>query len=274
MNLWATVAIAWGVMAVVMVILWFVQKRSGDAGIVDVAWTLGVAATTALFACNSSGDQTRRILIAVLAFIWALRLAGHILRRVLTMPEDGRYAVLRERWGARHQLLLFGFFHLQASWAVLFALPMLLAMGNSRTFPQVADGIGLVIFVAAICGETLADRQLRGFRANPENASTVCRDGLWRYSRHPNYFFEWCHWWSYVAFAWGAPLFWISLLGPMGMLFFLLKVTGIPPTEARALATRGDAYREYQQATSVFFPWPPAKAATKTIEATNNRSPH
>ena len=176
--------------------------------------------------------------------------------------------------GARHQLLLFGFFQLQASWSVLFALPMLLAMGNPLPFPQLADGIGLVAFVTSVLGETVTDRQLQRFRANPQNSGHVCTEGLWRYLRHPNYFFEWCHWWSYVAFAWGTPLFWISLLGPIGMLFFLLKVTGIPPTEERALASRGDAYREYQQKTSVFFPWPLGRPATETSGATSDRTPH
>jgi steroid 5-alpha reductase family enzyme len=261
-------------MAIVMALLWYLQTRSGDAGIVDIAWALGVAANAVLFGCTTSGNPMRRIVISMLVALWALRLAGHVLLRVLTMPEDGRYAVLRDRWGARHQLLLFGFFQLQASWSVLFALPMLLAMGNLRPFPQLADGIGLVVCVASVLGETVADRQLQRFRANPQNSGHVCTDGLWRYSRHPNYFFEWCHWWSYVAFAWGTPLFWISFLGPMGMLFFLLKVTGIPPTEKQALASRGDAYRAYQQTTSVFFPWPPGRPATETTGATSDRTRH
>jgi steroid 5-alpha reductase family enzyme len=261
-------------MAIVMALLWYLQTRSGDAGIVDIAWALGVAANAVLFARTTSGNPMRRVVISLLVALWALRLAGHVLLRVLAMPEDGRYAVLRERWGARHQRLLFGFFQLQASWSVLFALPMLLAMGNPLPFPQLADGIGLVVFVASVLGETVADRQLQRFRANAQNSGHVCKEGLWRYSRHPNYFFEWCHWWSYVAFAWGTPLFWISLLGPIGMLFFLLKVTGIPPTEERALASRGDAYREYQKTTSVFFPWPPARPIAKTAGSTSDRTPH
>jgi steroid 5-alpha reductase family enzyme len=98
---------------------------------------------------------------------------------------------------------------------------------------------------------------LQAFRSNSRNKGKVCRDGLWRYSRHPNYFFEWTHWWAYVLIGWQAPYGWATLFGPVIMLVFLFKVTGIPPTEENALRSRGDAYREYQRTTSVFFPWPP-----------------
>jgi steroid 5-alpha reductase family enzyme len=112
----------------------------------------------------------------------------------------------------------------------------------------------------AFAGESLADRQLSRFRQDPRNRGRVCRDGLWRYSRHPNYFFEWLHWWAYVALAAGSPLWWIAVAGVAMMLLFLTRVTGIPPTEAQALRSRGEAYREYQRTTSAFFPWPPRTA--------------
>ena len=107
----------------------------------------------------------------------------------------------------------------------------------------------------------LADRQLSAFRMNPANRGQVCRQGMWRYSRHPNYFCEWLHWWAYVLLAVGAAGGWLNVLGPVLMLYFLHKVTGIPPTEAQALKNRGEAYREYQRTTSIFFPWPPKKGA-------------
>jgi steroid 5-alpha reductase family enzyme len=117
--------------------------------------------------------------------------------------------------------------------------------------------LGLAVWLAALTGEGVADRQLNRFRDDPAHRGQTCRDGLWRYSRHPNYFFEWCHWFGYVALAWGSPLAWLSWLGPMLMYVFLRWISGIPFTEQQALRTRGDDYREYQRRTSAFFPWFP-----------------
>lgn len=245
-------------MALVMAGLWGVQRLRGDAGIVDVAWGLGVGILGAGFAALSSdGDLARRAVVALLAIVWAARLAGHIALRLVRFPEDGRYQALRAEWGSAAQVRLFWFFQIQAFWSVLFAAPILLAASNSLPFPAWSDWLGLAVWVVAVSGEGLADRTLSAFRNDPANRGQVCRNGLWRYSRHPNYFFEWLHWWTYVCLAWGGAYGWLALFGPLVMLFFLLKVTGVPPTEAQALKSRGDAYREYQQTTSVFFPWPP-----------------
>ncbi len=122
---------------------------------------------------------------------------------------------------------------------------------------RVWDLAGFAIVLASIAGESVADRQLRRFRHDPANRGRTCREGLWRYSRHPNYFFEWLHWWSYAILAIGGPLSWLAALAPLVMLVFILFVTGIPPTEARAVASRGEDYREYQRTTSAFVPWPP-----------------
>ncbi len=258
MNLWLAVLAGWGVMIVLMAALWLLQRIRGDAGIVDVAWGTGVGVLGAFF-CGvaSDGDPTRRGLLAALILLWALRLSLHIARRLMKMTEDGRYQTLKEQWGPKAQWLMFGFFQLQAFWSVLFALPILLAATNPQSAMTTADWVGLAVWGIAFLGESIADRQLQRFRLDPANRGTVCRAGLWRYSRHPNYFFEWIHWWAYVGFAFGAPWGWLTLLGPTVMYFFLTRVTGIPPTEAQSLKSRGDAYRDYQRTTSVFFPWPP-----------------
>ncbi|WP_417382635.1 DUF1295 domain-containing protein [Gimesia sp.] len=257
MNLWLMILYGWLSMSAVMVALWFVQRKTGDAGIVDVAWGMGVGLLTLFFVwAREDGDLTRRIVLAVLAMVWALRLSVYVLGRVLTMPEDGRYQTLKANWGSAAQLRMFWFYQLQAVGSLLFALPMLIAAGGTSPFSLI-DAVGVMIWLIAITGELIADRQLSRFRANPDHQGQVCREGLWNYSRHPNYFFEWLHWWAYVCLALGAPWGWLTLLGPILMLHFILNVTGIPPTEAQALKSRGDAYREYQQTTSAFFPWPP-----------------
>ncbi|MDH3583973.1 MAG: DUF1295 domain-containing protein, partial [Phycisphaerae bacterium] len=199
-------------------------------------------------------------LVAVLAGIWAVRLGLYLLSRVVRLPEDGRYRRLRESWGDRVQGFFFGFFQVQAAWCVLFALPMLIAARNRAAAPAWYDFAGVAVWLASVVGASVADRQLARFRSDPSNRGKVCQVGLWHYSRHPNYFFEWLQWWAWVLIGWHAPLGWLTLLGPAIMLLFLLKITGIPPTEAQAIASRGDAYRQYQRTTSAFFPWPPKTA--------------
>jgi steroid 5-alpha reductase family enzyme len=108
-----------------------------------------------------------------------------------------------------------------------------------------------------VTGEAVADRQLGQFRSKPWNRDRVCRDGLWYFSRHPNYFFEWLQWWSYVVMAIGIPGWPLTWIGPVAMGWALVKVTGIPLVEAQALASRGEEYRIYQRTTNAFFPWLP-----------------
>ncbi|MBI1355695.1 MAG: DUF1295 domain-containing protein [Acidobacteria bacterium] len=261
MSWWALLLTGWAAAAAVMTAMWLLQRRTGDAGIVDVAWAAGVGVLSAWFAYGADGEPQRRLLIAVLALLWAGRLAGYLLVRVFRLPEDGRYSQMREEWGERTQRNLFWFFQVQASWSVLFAVPMLTAAYNPSPL-SAWDAAGVAVWGVALAGEAIADRQLHRFRQNPANKGKVCADGLWRYSRHPNYFFEWVHWWAYVLLAHGAPHDWPALIGPAAMLVFLFKITGIPPTEKRALQSRGEAYREYQRTTSVFFPWPPKESST------------
>jgi steroid 5-alpha reductase family enzyme len=196
--------------------------------------------------------------VAGLAAAWALRLAVYLLRdRVLAgRGEDGRYRALREYWGGRAEQNFLWLYLGQAVVATLFLVPIAAAMRGGRLDGW--TGAGVIVWLMAVIGESLADRQLARFRADPANRGAVCRAGLWQYSRHPNYFFEWVHWWAYVLIGHAAPL---TLLGPVAMLLFLFRITGIPFTERQAVRSRGDAYRAYQRTTSVFVPWPRRSAA-------------
>lgn len=253
----------WALVAMAMGGLWLIQKKTRDASMVDVAWSLGVGFLAVFFAliypADAQSHAPRRALVAGLAAIWAARLGVHLLLRVARSTEDGRYQELRRRWGKRADLYFFLFFQAQAIWSVLFALPMLFAMSSPEPL-GLLDAAGVAVWGVALFFEAVADRQLSRFRKDPARRAGVCRDGLWRYSRHPNYFFEWVHWWSYVLIGWSGPLGAWTLLGPALMLWFLLKVTGIPPTEAQALRSRGELYREYQRSTSAFVPWPPRRS--------------
>jgi steroid 5-alpha reductase family enzyme len=149
------------------------------------------------------------------------------------------------------------FFELQALIAVVFSLPFLLAAGNPSPRLGVLEILGLALALLATVGEATADWQAQRFKRDPGNSAAVVNVGLWRYSRHPNYFFESLVWWGFCIAALDSPWGWITLVCPLFMLYFLLRVTGIPLTEKHSLESRGEAYREYQRTTSRFIPWFP-----------------
>lgn len=261
MNIWAQLLAIWCGAAVLMTLGWTWQRRRNNAGIVDVLWALGLAASAVALAAGGGGAVVPRVMLGLLGGLWGIRLALHLWRRVSREPEDGRYRALRAHWQG-NQAKFFGFFQLQAVLVALFALSFVAVAQNRADEPTAWTALGLLIWVISVAGESLADRQLARFRSDPANRGHTCRTGLWRYSRHPNYFFEWLHWLSYVALAIGSPIVWLSAVGPLLMYVFLRWVSGIPFTEAQALRSRGDDYRRYQQQTPMFFPWFPNQAAS------------
>jgi steroid 5-alpha reductase family enzyme len=251
----ALLLIGWAFMAVMMSVLWLVQRAKGAAGWVDVGWTAGLGILAAFYAVVAGGDPAQRLLVAVLAGVWSTRLALHVyLDRIRGKEEEGRYKALRAKWGAQAQLRLLIFFEVQGFGAAVMSLPFLVVARYDAGL-GVWSWVAVAVWAVAVVGEATADRQLAAFRADPSTRGTVLEAGLWRYSRHPNYFFEWLHWWTYVIAAIGAPGWWMTLISPAIISFFLLRVTGIPANERQALKSRGDAYREYQRTTSAFVPW-------------------
>lgn len=245
-----------GLSVLVMSLVWLMQWRTRNAGHVDVAWALMLGSAALAFGWFAQGDVATRLTVAVLGGIWGFRLGLHLLHRVLREPEDGRYAYLRAHWQG-HQGKFFGFFMVQALFVVLFATPMLAAAQNPTPLDVPHLVAAVAIWCLALGGESIADAQLDAFRRDPANRGKTCRSGLWRYSRHPNYFFEWLHWFAYVVLALGSPLFAWSWIGPAVMLVALNWLTGIPFVEAQSLRSRGDDYRDYQRTTSRFIPWMP-----------------
>jgi steroid 5-alpha reductase family enzyme len=245
-------------MTVVMAGLWVLQLRVRNASIADVGWCVGLIAVVLWYAMQAIGETERKMLVAVLAVLYAGRLGFYILlNRVIGKQEDARYRRLREQWGSSEAVRMVGYFQLQALAVAVFSLPFLVLIQSPRPPFALIELVGLLIWIVAVSGEAMADWQLAQFRSKSWNRDRVCRDGLWYYSRHPNYFFEWLHWWAYVVMGVSTPGWLLTWIGPVGMGWALLKVTGIPWAERQALASRGEDYREYQRTTSSFIPWFP-----------------
>ena len=244
--------------ALAMAFAFLASRRAGKIGYVDVAWAGLMALSAALVAALAGGTAQSRVLAALFGGAWALRLFAYLWRRVSSEPEDGRYVALRARFGDA-ALPFFVFFQMQALVVALFALPFAIVAtraSDPATWQVVAAAL---IWLLAVGGEALADRQLARFRADSGNRGRTCRAGLWAWSRHPNYFFEWLHWFAYPLLAVGHPQWWLALVGPVLMLLFLYRLSGIPWTEAQSLRSRGDDYRRYQAEVSPFLPLPPRR---------------
>jgi len=258
---WALAAIGAGAASLAMAALWLVEVRIADASHVDVGWTYEIGALGVLYAILASGDTSHRALVASLSGVWAARLGTYLLlNRVIGKDEDGRYKALRARWGTSARRRFFVFFQAQALTVVVFSVPLLLTAVNSHSGWQPIETAGATVWALGVAGEATADRQLARWRADPANRGRTCRAGLWRLSRHPNYFFEWLTWIGFALVAAASSWGWLGFAVPAMLLYTLLRVTGIPATEAQALRSRGDDYRRYQRETSAFIPWFPRRA--------------
>jgi len=263
----ALIAIALS-LSILMALAWVVQQRTGNSGWVDTIWTFSVGlvgAASALLPVAGASLNARQSLVAALVAIWSLRLGVHIAIRTSLISDDPRYAAFAAEWGADSPRRMFIFLQNQAFGSIPLVFAIFVAAHMPQGTLRLQDYLGALILVVGIAGEALADAQLTAFRKRSANKGRVCDAGLWRCSRHPNYFFEWLGWFAYPVIALSPdyayyPWAWASLLAPAFMYWILVHVTGIPPLEAQMLRSRGERYRAYQSRTSAFFPLPPHKA--------------
>jgi steroid 5-alpha reductase family enzyme len=254
-------------LSILMALAWVVQQRTGNSGWVDTIWTFSVGlvgAASALWPIGGTAPSLRQWLVAALVAAWSLRLGLHIAVRTAGIADDPRYADFARKWGVNSARRMFVFLQNQAFGSIPLVFAIFVAARFPEPAPRAQDYLGVLILFMGIAGEALADAQLKAFRTDPVNKGRVCDVGLWRWSRHPNYFFEWFCWLAYPVIALSPDYPWgfATLLAPAFMYWILVHVTGIPPLEEQMLRSRGERYREYQSRTSAFFPMPPHKRVT------------
>ncbi|MGO4352735.1 MULTISPECIES: DUF1295 domain-containing protein [unclassified Rhizobium] len=250
-------------LSVAMAGAWVIQRTTGLSGWIDTIWSLAVGAGGIAAAIFADGNTSRRIMVLMFVALWSLRLASHIGARTRGAKEDPRYAKFIEEWGDSAPWRLFVFLQVQAIAAFVLVLAVYLAAANGENLLRTLDFIAIGVGFIALGGEAASDAQLARFRKSPGARTGVCELGLWRYSRHPNYFFEWLFWCCLPLFALSGSIWsWLSLLAPAMMYWLLVHVSGIPPLEDYMLRTRGARFRAQQQRVNAFFPGPRRKPSS------------
>jgi len=242
----------------VATLLWLASLVVRDASIIDRFWGLGFVAVAFSYVPRVGLPDTRGRLLLLLVTLWGVRLSAHIIWRNWGRGEDRRYKAMRETWGRRFPIVsLFNVFHLQAVLLWLISAPLFVATQSQAPAPLVwSDAWGAALVLIGLYFETVADYQLAAFKADPRNEGKVLHSGLWRYSRHPNYFGDFLVWWGFFALAQGRPNSMWAIVSPLIMSFLLLKVSGVTLLERDLQRSKPD-YRHYTDKTNAFFPWFP-----------------
>ena len=260
---------AWCALAIVVLltITWLISLRLSDASIIDPVWGLGfvVVAWVARAAADGHGVPLRQDVLVALTTIWGLRLFTHLALRHRGKGEDFRYRAMRRRHGtAFGRVSLVTVFGFQA--VMMFLVSMPVQVGQVPDHPQglgLAGVVGIALWAVGLVFETVGDWQLTRFRADPANAGAVLDSGLWRYTRHPNYFGDVCVWWGLFLVAAATGVGALTVLSPILMTVLLVKVSGVPLLE-HSLRKRHPGYDDYRSRTSGFVPRPPRRAADRT----------
>ena len=246
--------------AILMASTWLVSVVAKNASIVDIVWGLGFVLVGWVSFGVGDGDDTRGWVLAILVSVWGLRLAGYLARRNIGHGEDYRYRAMRKHWGARFPIVsLVTVFLLQGVLMWVVSLP--LQLGQIETSPGFGPigTMGVLVWAVGLFFEAVGDAQLRRFKSDPANEGRVMSSGLWRYTRHPNYFGDAVVWWGIALVAAEAGVGVFGLIGAALMTFLLVRVSGVALLE-KSLRKRKPEYEEYVRATSSFVPRPPRRS--------------
>jgi steroid 5-alpha reductase family enzyme len=256
-NLLLTVIICLIACCSIMLLVWVWATKISNAGVVDIFWSYNFPVIAVLLFFMADGCFSRKLLICIMVMIWGLRLGTHLAFRIFSHinEEEGRYKQLRKEWSPHANRKFFWFFQAQALSNILLAVPFFIITMNEDPQLSMIEYIGAALWFIALSGEAIADEQLAKFKKDLSNKGKVCNAGLWNYSRHPNYFFEWLIWMAYFIFALGSPYGYLAIISPAIILYLLLNITGIPATEEQAVRSKGELYKQYQRTTSAFVPW-------------------
>lgn len=255
MNLPELFLITGAVTVATMVLLWLVSLALRNASIVDPFWGTGftIVAWTAFITAGDRG--THDLVLAMLVTIWGTRLSGYLLWRSIGKEEDYRYQAFRRRWGSRFWIVsLFTVFLLQGALLWIVSLPVQVAMLAPGEIGMLT-GAGIAIWATGLAFETIGDWQLARFKEDPANKGKVMDRGLWRFTRHPNYFGDFCIWWGIFIAALDASGTAWTIIGPMLMSWLLIRVSGVAMLE-KTISKRRPGYDEYARRTNAFFPGP------------------
>lgn len=240
--------------------LWFVVsliKKRND--VADIAWGLGFVLITWVSFFIAEDFSTRSLLVNILVSIWGIRLAWHINSRNKGKAEDYRYLAWRKEWGNWFYLRSYlQVYLLQGLLLFLIVIPILLINQSSEAGFNLIDGVGLLVWLLGFFFESVGDAQLTSFVSKPENKGKLMTSGLWRYSRHPNYFGEVTQWWGLWLMAINVPNGWLGIIGPLTITILILKISGIPLLEKKMI--ENPQFAEYKKQTSMFFPLPLKKS--------------
>ncbi len=257
MSNWLIFLLSFTVILFLMASLWGIANKIKNYSIVDALWSYSFLIQAFIFYFFCQGYFLRKILFLSMIGIWSLRLGSFLTIRIFKHhPQvDSRYLALANEYGQNYKFRFLLFYITQALSVSLLTIPFIFVFQNTNTQMSFFEYWGLGLWIISFLGEGLADHQMNAFRSNPINKGEVCNIGLWKYSRHPNYFFESMIWWSFFLASLGTSNLWWAIYCPLIILFLLLKVTGVPLSEAQSLKSRGDKYRRYQDNTSMFIPW-------------------
>jgi steroid 5-alpha reductase family enzyme len=247
-----------GTILAALTLVWMVSVKRRDTSIADICWGLGFVLLAWLYCFLSPALTPRSWLVAALTTLWGTRLSAHIFHRHHGKAEDPRYQAMRASHGSAFWWRsLFTVFWLQGAILWFVALPLLVVMRATQSAALTAvDGLGIVLFAVGFSFEVVGDYQLERFRAEPSNRGTVLDRGLWRYTRHPNYFGDATMWWGMYAMAASTPRGWLTVLSPSLMTWLLMRVSGVTLLEDGLKASK-PGYRAYISRTPAFFPWFP-----------------